>query len=134
MNRALRFMLLGLAVVVVVFAVTWVTIPNNGGTSVNGQRLTGSPDVPLPASLFIGGLGSPKYGCLRYEPYADVGRVCVQRGDVRVGVDLTDSDLDALKVRVGIVYGAIVVVIILVALAFGAGRRSSAAQGGTLAE
>lgn len=107
---------------------TWVTIPSNGGSFVNGQRVTGSPDVPLPASLFIGGLGSPKYGCLRYEPYADIGRVCAQRGDVRVGVDLNDSDLDSLRVRVGVVYGAIAVVIILVALAlaFGAGRRSAA--------
>jgi hypothetical protein len=43
----------------------------------------------------------------------------------RVGVDLNYSDLDALRVRVGVVYGALVVVIILVALAFGAGRRSA---------
>jgi hypothetical protein len=104
-NRALRFTLLGLAVVVVLFAVTWLSLPGSD------ER-----DVGVPASLFIHGLtyesaitptrgygGATSYARARYFPA------------VR---------LDELKTRVAVFYGSAAAVIVLVGLAFGAGRRS----------
>ena len=115
MNVALRLMLIGLALVVVLFAVTWTSIPS-GATD----------EVAPPASLFIRGLGDKTFGCLSYGTSFNSGqRVCTARGDVLVGRALTDDDVDALKTRVFVLYGSIAAVIVLLGLAFGAGRRKS---------
>ena len=91
MNRALRSTLLGLAVVVVLFAVTWWMLPT-----------TNCGEISWPVRLFTQGLT----------------------------FDFGDDDcvrLDDLKTRIKIVFGCAALVIVLVGLAFGAGRRSSAA-------
>lgn len=103
MNRALRFTLLGLAVVVVLFAVTWVTVPS--------PELGGATVSP-PASVLATGLGFQS--CDR-----NVRRRCVHRTETR----LYSDDIDSLKTRIVVVYGSAAVVIVLIGLALGAGRR-----------
>ncbi len=107
MNHALRFTLLGLAVVVVLFAVTWFSLPGGDCSAV-------SP----PASLFAHGLDYRGGG---------VATVDVGSGfrDPRVGSVYDCTELDSLKSRIAVFYGSVAAVIILVGLAFGAGRRSS---------
>lgn len=111
MNRALRLTLLALALVVVLFAVTWTSIPSS----------TSDRTVPASASWFMRGLGGPKYGCLRYE----FGR-CQRSGDIVVGT-IAGDDADDLRNRVFIIFGAAAVAVLLVGLAFGAGRRPDSA-------
>jgi hypothetical protein len=90
-NRAFRFTLLGLAVVVVLFAATWWMLPT-----------TNCGEFSWPVRLFT-------YG-LTFDFGDDE---CVR--------------LDELKTRIEIVFGSAALVIVLVGLAFGAGRRSSSA-------
>src|SRR5262245_5297212 len=116
MNRALRFTLLGLAVVVVLFAVTWITLPSST-----------SDDVTPPASIFARGLTKPKYGCLAYGVDQYGGQYCSDVGTIRVGTSLKDdAAADAVRNRILVFYGSLAAVIVLVGLAFGAGRRASA--------
>jgi hypothetical protein len=108
-NRALQLTLLGLVAVIVAFAVTWVSIPS--GTS---------SDVPLPASLFIFGIGDATYECL----YRIAGATaCAQRGDDVIARKLAPSDVSDLKERTVVIFGSAAAVIVLLGLAFGAARR-----------
>lgn len=113
MNRALRFTLLGLAVVVVMFAVTWFSIPSGP-----------FEDVSPPASLFLPGVGSRCATGARSLPVRVRPPNDERPGACASGVVLDQSDLDALKMRIVVFYGSVAVVIVLVGLAFGAGRRS----------
>ena len=122
MNHARLFTLLGLAALVVAFAVTWVTVPS------------ASSEVPPPASLFIEGLGDEERECLRRSlvPGAFTGpdrqtplTRCRQYGEV-VGVQLEEEDIEVLKNRILVVFGSAAAVVVLLGLAFGAGRRSTA--------
>ena len=118
MTRALRFTLLGLAVIVVLFAVTYVSAPSGA-----------SRDVAAPPSWFMRGLGVPVYGCLRYGTDLNLpgGKNCIVVGDVLVGRAITAADARALKTRIVIFFACLAAVVILVGLAFGAGRRSPTA-------
>jgi hypothetical protein len=116
-NSALRFTLLALALVVVLFAVTWITLPSDD-----------TDDVTAPASVFTRGLTKAKYGCLRYRIDIRGDEYCSMVGQVRVGTSLEDSDaINAARTRVVVFYGSLAVVVVLVGVAFGAGRRSSSA-------
>jgi hypothetical protein len=93
MNRALRFTLLGLVVVILLFFVTWFRLPSNESVG-----LTFSDQISFPASLFDDGL----------DDGADV---------------LFTDDLNALRTRVLVVYGSLVAIVIVVGLALGAAER-----------
>jgi hypothetical protein len=138
MNRALRITLLALAALVVLFVVTRVSVPSDT-----------SSDVPPPASLFMAGLGSPVHGCDEYGtraeqiarenaqnpggsysvlmPGADPKeRACLIANTSVVGATLGSEDLDALRTRIGVIFGGAAAVVILVGIAFGAARRKQA--------
>lgn len=102
MNRALRFTLLGVALVVVLFAVTWFSLP---------APRTSSPSSSSSYSTYI----SRHVPCDEAWPPA---KPFMQ--------DRTCYQLDDVKARIAVVYGSLAVVIILVGLAFGAGRRPPA--------
>jgi hypothetical protein len=113
-NRARRFTLLGIAVVVVLFAVTWFSLPANEYGSVHP-----------PASAFVRGLEYPAVapGTVVAEgSRPGGGRILTETTGHPAGVHL-----DQLKTRIVIFYGSLAAVIVLVGLAFGAGRRSSSA-------
>ena len=114
MNRALRFTLLGLTVVVVLFAVTRLSIPARG-----------SAHVPFPASLFLPGLGVEVLSCAKYYTHlVDGTHLQTDCTQTKVtGRRLPRQDVSELKSRIAIFYGSIATVIVLVGLAFGAGRR-----------
>ncbi len=109
MNRATRIALVALAVLVVGFVATWLTIPDSSGGKV-------SP----PASLFSHGLVRER--CVS-ERRTNAGpnvilSECVrheQTGDVR--------NVSALRQRIFVVYGGTAAVVVLLAIALGAGRR-----------
>jgi hypothetical protein len=100
-NRARFFTLLALAVIVIAFAVTWLSIPT-----------TRAAKVPLPASLLLPGITH----CLRSS---DNECTSVSNGGQGYNRHLHD-----LKQRTVVVYGSLAAVVILVGLAFGAGRRT----------
>jgi hypothetical protein len=136
MNRARRFVLIGLAVVVVLFAVTWATRP--GVDAIAGA--TGKP----PASLFLPGLGHTVKVCpdraFTVRPVGSAGltsdgRSCSLDGGLVEPVSrllLDSSDIDAVKTRIRVVYGSLAVVIVLVGLAFGAGRSKATRASGSV--
>ena len=120
MNPVRMFTLLGLAVIVVAFATTWLTIPTGHSESVSA-----------PASFFIGHLGSTK--CLEYSTsgaagdspgsaFSQVARIvpfpsCLRYARRSEGVTLDRADLATLRTRVKVIYGSTAAVVLLVGLA-----------------
>ena len=105
-NPARFVTLIALVVVIVLGVATWLTIPPGRfetRNSTTGRWETSRVDYP--ARLFRRGL---------VERVQDFSRSDVYR---RV-------DLDALRTRVEVVYGALAAVIVLAGLAFGAARSS----------
>lgn len=108
MNRPRRAVLILLALLVVAFAVTWLSLPG-GNTDVR--------NLDPPAAWFAHGLGKrttaggtnvPGTGGLMKTPV----------------VAFTYVPLDDLKQRIVVVYASAAAVVILLGLAFGAGRRT----------
>ena len=108
---ARTFTLLALVVLVVAFAATWLTLPVDALDD----------DASPPASFFLVGLGS-RETCLRYGEGIPGNRACLERSR-QAGVDLNQNDLEALRARVTVVYASAAAVVVLLGLAFGAGRR-----------
>lgn len=118
LNRARSIVLLALAVVVVVFVATWVTIPSGQEEVHNLTTGEWTSRVPYPAKLFRVGLrerDSP-------VPHPVGGPTRTSPLYVRLVVDL-----DALRSRVLVFYGGLAAVIVLVGAAFGAFRRREVA-------
>ena len=115
MKRARLFTLLALAVIVVAFAATWLTVP--GGRYELRNLTTGrweSGRIAYPARLFRFGL-SMRYRLCAVATTQECRRETVYR---RV-------KLDEVKTRIFIVYGSAAAVVALVGLAFGAARRTA---------
>lgn len=113
MTRARRVVLLVLALLVVVFVATWLTIPNK-------SRRVGTQAVDYPARAFAVGLMT-KEGrllCTRFS----AGR-CVRRYRVNARDVIRRSDIPALERRVKVGFGGAAAVVVLVGLAFGAASR-----------
>ena len=117
MNRALAFTLLALAVVVVAFVATWLTIP--AGRFEQKDLTRGywpTHRVGFPAKLFRGGLAERAVGAC--TPTANpLG--CLGHSEIvyrRV-------DLHSLRERVVVIYAALAAVVVLVGLAVGTLRR-----------
>jgi hypothetical protein len=116
MKRTLMVTLLALAVIVVGFVTTWLTIPAGAWETKN--LTTGEWEtkrVGNPARLFRSGLVARERNCpynTQYHPGC-------------VGDTVTESvSLRTLKTRVGEFYGGLAVIVTLVALAFGDLRRA----------
>lgn len=108
-NRARRLTLLLLAVLVVAFAATWLTLPNTGGR------------VGYPARAFAVGLlvESTEGSC--------IGGGCTPGSRVRSTgrIDaIRRSEIPTLERRVKVIFGAAAAVVVLAGLALGAGRRA----------
>lgn len=116
MRHATQATLLVLAALVIAFAATLVTLPQSS-----------SAKVKKPASLFaVGGLAGTAYEqtCVRWQPKPGTDyKECAEYGP-RPSGNLVDEE--ALRDRVFALYGGAAAVIVLVGLAFGAGRRGSA--------
>ena len=122
MNRALRFTLLGLAAVVVLFAVTWFSLPGSA-----------CDNVSPPASLFMPGLDYTRGGTGTVTTYGGskngYGAHHITTQVITPGRPHESCvHLHALKSRIVVFYGSAAAVIVLVGLAFGAGRRSPQAS------
>lgn len=116
-NRPASLTLFALAALVVAFIAVWVTIPAGRYESKNlttGQWETSQ--VGHPARLLRHGLRSRDVSCV--SPSARNPDVCV--GAARI-VRLR-TDLDALRSRTLVVFGALAAVIVLVGVAAGALR------------
>ncbi len=109
MSTARRFTALALAMIVVAFVATWVTVPADAFDD----------HVSPPASLFLAGLGT-RSTCERYS--LTISRTCLERADHTI-VDLSTTDLKALKQRIVVVYASAAAVVLLVGVAFGAARQ-----------
>ena len=104
-NRARVFTLLALAVIVVAFAVTWLSVPTSR-----------TAKVPPPASFFLHGIAH----CVKTR-YGACTKVSEGGGQARG----YQHGLNDLKSRIAVVYGSAAAVVILAGLAFGAARRSA---------
>jgi hypothetical protein len=120
--RALAFTLLAVALVVVAFVATWLTIPGGHYELRNltqGGWETGR--ITYPARLFRPGLSQrllcESIGIGRAGEFNGEQAGCVA-GDIYRAVDLS-----TVKHRVFIAYGGLVAVIVLIGAAFGALRR-----------
>lgn len=112
-GRPARLTLLALAALIVAFVVTWLAIPAGAYESKN--LTTGrweTAQVAYPATLLRFGLRSRDRSC---ERGTSSNPCAVQTVRLR-------TDLDALRSRVLIVFGAAAAVVVLVGLAFGALR------------
>lgn len=113
MNRARLFTLLGLVVVVVLFAAAWLSLPVSGGK------------VSLPARLF-----TTEGDCVRSIETRErtptggvlVGFKCLDYS-YGTSVRLSRGEVSNLKKRIVVVLGSAAFVIVLLGLAFGAARR-----------
>lgn len=113
-NRPARVTLLALAVLLLVFVATWVTIPAGRYETKNlttGQWETA--ELQYPAKLLRSGLRSRQTSCAS-STQADP---CVGAVTVRLR-----TDLDALRSRVLVTFGALAAAIVLAGIAFGALR------------
>jgi hypothetical protein len=113
-NRALTWTLLALAVVVVLFVATWLTIP--GGKYEQRNLTAGRWDtgkITYPARLFRPGLVQRAAFCKRYAQV----NVCASQ------IVYHRVDLHTVKQRVLITFGGLALAVILVGVAFGALRR-----------
>jgi hypothetical protein len=114
-NRALTWTLLALAVVVVLFVATWLTIP--GGKYEQRNLTAGRWDtgkITYPARLFRPGLVQRAAFCKRYAQV----NVCASQ------IVYHRVDLHTVKQRVLITFGGLALAVILVGVAFGAlGRK-----------
>jgi hypothetical protein len=107
--RALRVTLVLLALLVVAFLATWVTMPANDTEGT----------VRPPASLFLYGVTSTREGlCLSYGPVVGGAQPCLRHETFK------RVDADALRQRVIVSFAAAAAVIVLLGLAFGLGSRS----------
>jgi hypothetical protein len=120
-TRARQVVLIALAIIVVAFVVTWLSIPSRGGDSVG-----------LPALLFAHGLTHKD--CVSRRPASSLGvLVAWHEAPPPIAcprlVDKHRIDargIDALKERIAIFFGGAAAVVILVGLAFGAASRPEA--------
>ena len=113
-NLPARLTLLALAALLIVFVATWLTIPSGPYESKN--LTTGrweTAQVQYPARLLRSGLRSRVATCASRTPT----NPCVGAVTVRL-----QTDLDALRSRALVVFGALAAVIVLVGVAFGALR------------
>ena len=144
MNPARLFTLLGLAVIVVAFAVTWLSLPsrNEGSTGYYSYQHRFTPGslsftgygydttlwtyhpatkkVAMPASWFAAGLTHSSERFDGRTTGSARGRVTVTVSSIPASVEL-----HALKQRIVIVFASAAAVVLLVGLAFGAARRSA---------
>lgn len=114
MNRAARVMSLTLAMLVVVFSATWITLP---------QETTAK--VKRPASLFaVGGLAGTTYTntCVEWRPKPGADYKECAEYEARPSGDFVDTG--ALRRRVFLLYGGSAVVVVLLGAVFGAGRQA----------
>jgi len=116
-NRPASLTLLALAALLIAFIAVWLTIP--AGRYESKNLTTGrweTSQVAYPARLLRLGLRSRDATCV--SPSANNPNVCV--GAARI-VRLR-TDLDALRSRTLVVFGALAAVIVLVGVASGALR------------
>ena len=113
-NRPARLTLLALAVLVIVFLATWLTIPSGQYESKNLTTGRWETDrVEYPAKLLRSGLRSRETSCANRTSE----NPCTGRRTVRL-----QTDLDALRTRAMILFAGLATVIVLVGVAFGALR------------
>ncbi len=107
-NRARRVTLLVLALLVVGFVVTWLSIPNK-------DRRVGTLSIGYPARVFAAGMLTSTCVEFRLMPRD----VCRRRENNMI----RRSDIPALERRVIVLFGGAAAVVVLVGIAFGAARR-----------
>ena len=115
-NRPASLTLLALAVLLIAFIAVWLTIPAGRYESKNlttGQWETSQ--VGYPAKLLRHGLRSRDVSCLT-RPGSNQS-LCVGAVTIRL-----QTDLDALRSRALVVFGALAAVIVLIGVAAGALR------------
>lgn len=116
MNRPASLTLLALAVLLIAFIAVWVTIP--AGRYESKNLTTGrweTSRVGYPAKLLRHGLRSRDVSCL--PGTGSNSSPCVGAVTVRL-----QTDLDALRSRTVVVFGALAAVIVLIGVAAGALR------------
>ena len=102
--------LFALAALVVLFVVTWLTIPTSPPA-----------EIAYPARLFALDLAKTQYGhCIKFAGQPDCQQFEVLRRNA-----IRNGEEEAVQRRVRFIFGGAAVVIVLVGLAFGAGRRKS---------
>lgn len=117
MNRARQLTLLALALLVVLFAATWLTLPTER------TEALGKNPVNYPARLFAHGILDEET-CRGFNNI----RVDCQSGQYEPGANrarysLSDDEVKALERRLFVLFAAAAALIVLVGFAFGAARR-----------
>lgn len=113
MSRAFRITLVVLALLVIAFAVTWITLPTE---SVNSL---GSKPIKYPARLFAVGI-LDETTCRGYNGIpVDCGTREYRQGANRRSYTLDRDGVSSLERRVFVTFGAAAVVVVLLAVAFG---------------
>ena len=113
-NRPASLTLFALAVLIVLFLATWLTLP--AGRYESKNLTTGrweTSQVAYPAKLLRSGLRSREASCASSTPT----KPCAGAQTVRLR-----TDLDALRSRVLVLFGGVAAAVILVGVASGALR------------